>query len=200
MGTGTGFYVSRQGHIATNQHVVTGCGTVAIQGPDGRETPLRVLVNDRRNDLALLQQPEVATPSVTFRDPQRPVRQGETLLAMGYPLGAALGNQASINAGMLTAPRGAGGADNRFTLNAPINGGNSGGPIFDDGGLVMGVVVAGLTGDIQNVNFGIPGALLLQLLASIDQRPEIAGPREPMKPADLFERNAPLVMQLRCRA
>lgn len=200
LGTGTGFFVSTSGHVATNQHVVHGCGTVAILRPDGQQIRLRLLQNDPRNDLALLQLPGAATPAVRFRDPTRPMRQGEQVLTMGYPLGSRLGNQVNINTGILAAMRGPRGSENRFTLSAPLNGGNSGGPIFDDAGLVVGVAVAGFGGEIQNVNFGIPERYLLEMLRSIDIRPETVVPQEPVKPADLFERNAPMVMQLGCFA
>ncbi|CAH0152014.1 S1C family serine protease [Roseomonas sp. CECT 9278] len=198
LGTGSGFFVTRAGHIATNQHVVHGCGSMVVMRPDGQTIRLRVLQNDPRNDLALLQLPEARTPAVTFRDPLRPMRQGEALLAMGYPLGARLGNQVTISTGILTALRGARGSENRFTLSAPLNGGNSGGPIYDDAGLVVGVAVSVSTGNVQSVNFGVPARLLIELLASANITPETTAPREPIKPADVFERNAPMVMQLGC--
>lgn len=201
LGGGTGFYATRNGLIVTNRHVTRMCNSVRLQ-VGGASVPLEMIVDDPVNDLAVLRGPSRATPAVVFRAEGQPARLGEPVLAIGYPIGAAVGNQVFPVSGSISAVAGRQGRDNEFSMTAPINPGHSGGPIFDESGLLVGVAVAGITriGDrnIQNVNFGIRASVLRRLLRSINADVEEAPPGTPIRTPDLIDRALPMVLNLSC--
>ena len=156
---GTGFVVSNQGHILTNNHVVAGCKTLTTH--DGK--PLRVLSRNATSDLALLQADFASSAVAVFRTGPAP-KLGDSVVAFGFPLPGLLSSEGNVSVGILSATSGLQN-DVRFVqISAPVQPGNSGGPLFDSSGHVIGVVVAKLdavkvaqlTGDVpQNVNFAV---------------------------------------------
>lgn len=156
--TGTGFYIAPDGYLVTNAHVVEGCKRMTLKG--GAE--LEVLDVEEDQDLALLKA-AAAGPPLMVRD-GRGVRLAEDLLVAGFPLGGILSSGINVTVGTVSALAGLGDDDRRFQFTAPVQPGNSGGPVLDMSGNVIGVVVSKLdamsiqkeVGDIpQNVNFGI---------------------------------------------
>jgi S1-C subfamily serine protease len=160
---GTGFFVSAEGHILTNNHVVAGCRTLTTG--DGR--PLDVLNRNVDSDLALLLQPNhnesANAPVAVFRTGSAP-ELGDAVVAFGFPLPGVLSSEGNVSTGILSATSGLGNDVRFIQISAPVQPGNSGGPLFDSSGHVIGVVVAKLdavkiaqaTGDIpQNVNFAV---------------------------------------------
>ncbi|MDP3494021.1 MAG: serine protease, partial [Hyphomonadaceae bacterium] len=157
-GTGTGFYIAPAGYLVTNAHVVEGCKRVTLKSGD----VLQVLDVQADQDLALLKG-DVAGPVLSVRD-GRGVRLAEDLLVAGFPLGGILSSGINVTVGTVSALLGIGDDENRFQFTAPVQPGNSGGPVLDMSGNVIGVVVSKLdamsvqneVGDIpQNVNFGV---------------------------------------------
>jgi hypothetical protein len=158
--TGTAFVVSSQGHLLTNRHVVGNCQQVRLAGSD---KPLKVLPQDEANDLALLQMTGKPKAVAVFRT-ANDVRQGESIAVYGYPLEGALAAGGNLSPGVVSALAGLGNNTSHIQITAPVQQGNSGGPVLDGKGQVVGVVVqkldavkvAKLTGDVpQNVNFAI---------------------------------------------
>lgn len=158
--TGTAFIVSNQGHLLTNRHVVGNCQQVRVAGSD---KPLKVLSQDEANDLALLQMTGKPKTVVVFRA-ANDLRQGESIAVYGYPLEGALATGGNLSPGVVSALAGLGNNTSQIQITAPVQQGNSGGPVLDGKGQVVGVVVqklnavkvAKLTGDVpQNVNFAI---------------------------------------------
>ncbi|ODS68322.1 MAG: hypothetical protein ABS38_06920 [Acidovorax sp. SCN 68-22] len=157
---GTAFVVSSQGHLLTNRHVVGNCQQVRLAGSD---KPLKVLPQDEANDLALLQMTGKPKAAAVFRA-ANDLRQGESIAAYGYPLQGALAAGGNLSPGVVSALAGLGNNTSHIQITAPVQQGNSGGPVLDSKGQVVGVVVqkldavkvAKLTGDVpQNVNFAI---------------------------------------------
>ncbi len=157
---GTAFVVSNQGHLLTNRHVVGNCQQVRLSGSD---KPLKVLPQDEANDLALLQMTDKPKAVAVFRA-ANDLRQGESIAVYGYPLQGALAAGGNLSPGVVSALAGLGNNTSQIQITAPVQQGNSGGPVLDDKGQVVGVVVqkldavkvAKLTGDVpQNVNFAI---------------------------------------------
>ena len=156
---GTGFVVSSQGHILTNNHVVAGCRALTTR--EGK--PLHVLSRNASSDLALLQADFAPSSVAVFRAGPSP-KLGDSVVAFGFPLPGLLSSDGNVSAGILSATSGLQN-DVRFVqISAPVQPGNSGGPLFDTSGHVIGVVVAKLdairvaqaTGDVpQNVNFAV---------------------------------------------
>ena len=157
---GTAFFVSKQGHLLTNRHVVQNCQQVRLAGSD---KPLKVLPQDEVNDLALLQTTGMPKAMAVFRA-ANDLRQGENIAAYGYPLLGALAAGGNLSPGVVSALAGLGNNTSQIQITAPVQQGNSGGPVLDGKGQVVGVVVqkldavkvAKLTGDVpQNVNFAV---------------------------------------------
>lgn len=157
---GTAFFVSKKGHLLTNRHVVHDCQQIRLAGSDN---PLKVLPQDEVNDLALLQTTGKPKAVAVFRA-ANDLRQGESIAAYGYPLQGALAAGGNLSPGVVSALAGLGNNTSQIQITAPVQQGNSGGPVLDGKGQVVGVVVqkldavkvAKLTGDVpQNVNFAI---------------------------------------------
>jgi S1-C subfamily serine protease len=198
--SGTGFFIDTLGDIVTNAHVVDSCRSVTVGG-----RPLRVLRIDRQNDLALLRRSEPGEP-LPLRG-GRPIRPGESLIVLGFPLSGLLSSQASVTTGTVSALAGPG-DDTRFIqMSAPVQPGNSGGPVLDQYGAVVAVVVAKLnaiavarlTGDIpENVNFALSEGTLRNFLDASDAPYQtIAAVRE-LSAADVAARSRRSVVQLAC--
>jgi S1-C subfamily serine protease len=197
---GSGFYISRDGDILTNNHVVYGCRTVAILRDDGRPLTLRVLGQDVRDDLAVLRQDGVTTAPLRFRDPSIRVAGGETATALGYPLSFDLGAQLKISSGFVSATEVAG-APAQFQMQTPINPGNSGGPVLDSSGEVIGVSVAQLRPSrAENVNFAVRGDVAQRFARSLGVK-IVRAPRDgaaKMSPRRIYATEGPSVVPLEC--
>jgi S1-C subfamily serine protease len=156
---GSGFFVTKDGYVLTNNHVVEGCKTIATS--DGKTLTLV----DRRQavDLALLKANGNTEATAVFRSGPAPMA-GDTVYAFGFPLPDILSDSGNVSMGILSATAGINDDVRMIQISAPVQPGNSGGPLLDSGGHVIGVVVAKLdalatarqTGDIpQNVNFAV---------------------------------------------
>lgn len=171
VGTGTGFFVSREGHLLTNNHVVDGCDRM-VTSSGGHSVTVAVVATDKVNDLALLKFPRTVAHAAAFRD--RPgIRPADTVLVIGYPLHGILTSGAQVTVGTVSALAGPNDDVTLIQISAPVQPGNSGGPLLDRGGHVVGVVVARLdaialaaagAGIPQNVNFGIKGSVARNFL------------------------------------
>jgi hypothetical protein len=200
--TGTGFYVTDAGHVLTNQHVVDGCSIVGIYRPNGERVRLRLIASDEDNDLALLQQEGAQTAATPFRPADVPVRAGDRVVIVGWPARQELGH-VNVTEGLVAGLRGARGDERQFQYTAPTQAGNSGGPIFDEAGRVIGVVVAQLTGvggdrQAQNVNFGIRQDIVRKFLEANGVNPSDDTAGTPVRPADILDRSLPSVLPLDC--
>jgi TPR repeat protein len=171
VGTATAFVVSDQGHLLSNHHVVSGCSQVRLAGS---EKPLKLLPQDATNDLALLQMLDKPQAVAVFRA-ANDLRQGESIVIYGYPLEGTLAAGGNLSPGVVSALAGLGNNTSQIQITAPVQPGNSGGPVLDGKGQVVGVVVqkldavkvAKLTGDVpQNVNFAINEATTRTFLNS----------------------------------
>ncbi len=161
--TGSGFVVSPAGYALTNHHVVEGCGELRL--PTG--VSIAHVASDLQTDLALLKIPGEFPDSASFRA-GRGIRAGDDVVAIGFPLQGILTSDPSVTTGTISALAGPGDDRRVLQMTAPVQPGNSGGPLLDMSGNVVGVVVskldaleiAELTGDIpQNVNFAVHASL-----------------------------------------
>ncbi len=140
MAQGSGFFISADGYVVTNNHVVDHAKEVTVITADGKSIPARVVGTDAKTDLALLKVKEGSNyPYVSFAS-QAP-RVGDWVIAVGNPFG--LGG--TVTAGIVSARGrdiGAGPYDDFLQIDAPVNHGNSGGPTFNAQGEVVGVNTA----------------------------------------------------------
>jgi S1-C subfamily serine protease len=166
---GTGFYVTAAGHLVTNHHVAGACSNV--QTSDG--TSLKLIGSDKSADLALLQAIG-KTPRVSASFRHTDAQIGEPIIVFGFPLPGILSTSGNLTTGAVSATSGIRNDPRRIQISAPIQPGNSGGPLLDQTGNIIGVVVTKLDagkvaealGDIpQNVNFAIKGSEVVAFLA-----------------------------------
>ena len=189
--SGSGFFISKLGHVLTNQHVVDNCKQVTVGDNSKKQVTARVLETDRRNDLALLRISSMEMASaqtktlvaklgltitpLASQGLLRPesVELGEDVVVAGFPFGNIFSNAVKITKGVVSAKRGAGDDSGQFQIDAAVQPGNSGGPIYDENGSIIGVVVSQLnklkfakvTGAIpENINFGIKASTVRQFL------------------------------------
>lgn len=154
---GSGFFISAEGYIVTNNHVVANADEITIGLSDGTEYDARIIGLDEQTDLALLKvDADVDFPFVSFEDEPN-YRVGDWVIAVGNPFG--LGGTAT--AGIISAigrPIGNSTYNDFIQVDAPINRGNSGGPTFDLAGNVIGVnsQIFSPTGGNVGIGFAIP--------------------------------------------
>jgi len=191
---GTGFFITSKGHMLTNAHVVSGCTTVSVfHGTDAPRTG-RVLAQDKTNDLAIIAT-ELTPDAVAVL--HGTVRLGEQVEAFGFPFSGLLSSGGNFTLGNVTALTGLRDDSRILQISAPVQPGNSGGPLLDEAGRVVGVVVSKLnaikvaiaTEDMpQNVNFAIKANVAQSFVES--QGITIRGAPEDapaMRPPDIAE-------------
>ena len=186
--SGTGFVVA-DGKVMTNNHVVDQCRRMVIRNASGTRLPARVDATDRRRDLALMTVSATAGPPLTFRD-NPPVQRGENVVTYGFPLSGLVSSGPTLTTGDVSALTGLRDNPLHIQISAPVQQGNSGGPLLDAQGNVIGVVVsklsavrvAAVTGDIpQNVNFAIKGTEALAFLRANGVQPHAVASDGPDK-------------------
>ena len=180
--TGTSF-VAAEGRLLTNHHVVDGCRRMVARNARGVEQTAQVIATDRRRDLALLTVPKEFGPPLSFRTGPE-VKRGETVVTYGFPLFGLLSSGPTLTTGAISALSGLRDNQTNYQISAPVQPGNSGGPLLDGQGNVIGVVVAKLNaariaemtdGDIpQNVNFAVKGGPALDFLREHGVAPQTA--------------------------
>ena len=203
--SGTAFAVS-PGLLVTNQHVVDGCASVEVVAADGRRTGA-VVDADALIDLALIRVTGLKGATARLRSP-RNVRLGEAVMVFGFPLSGSLTSGGNFTSGLVSGLRGLRDAAGEIQITAPVQPGNSGGPVLDASGLVVGVVQAKLdalrsaitTGDIpQNVNFAVSLDVLAEFLAKNKVSVRDAAPTKPLDTAAVAELAQSFTYRVECR-
>jgi len=165
---GSGFIIDPSGLIVTDNHVIDGADAISITLNDGTVLPATLVGHDDKTDLALLRvHPKAPLPSAHFGDSDH-ARIGDWVIAIGNPFG--LGS--SVTAGIVSARNrdiAAGPYDEFIQTDAPINQGNSGGPLFDMDGNVVGVATAifSPSGGSVGVGFAIPSNLAREVISQL---------------------------------
>ena len=168
--SGTGFYVSNAGHVITNDHVVDGCKDIKVQST-GTDISTVILATDPKNDLALLKASH--TPSMYFSISNNDPEELQDVIVAGYPFGDAFSSTIKFTQGVVSSLAGIGNDYSQFQIDAAIQPGNSGGPIVDSYGNILGVAVAKLGlkkimddyGVVpENTNFGIKASAVRNLM------------------------------------
>ncbi len=167
--TGTGFFVGADGYVVTNAHVIEGCETPKIVCGSTEPADAYIVACDVRNDLALL---KVAFSHDHVARLRRGVKVGEELAAFGFPLFGSLSASGNFTLGNVSALMGMQNDSRHIQITAPIQPGNSGGPVVDRAGNLIGVAVSGLLkhnrGAAQNIGFAINMNTLMTFLNAHD--------------------------------
>jgi S1-C subfamily serine protease len=203
--SGSGFAINRRGYVLTSLHVVEGCAEITAKPAGGKSIRAETVARDLANDLALI---KVAAASATaaFRFDQ-PMRAGDSIVAVGYPLPSLLASEAKISTGTVSALAGMHNDARHLQIAAPIQRGNSGGPLLDSKGHVTGIVVskldalkvAGAMGDLpQNVSFAVKAAVARAFLDGAGAAYDTAGPGRELKPAEIGEKAKSFTLRIEC--
>lgn len=169
--TGTGFFVSSNGDLITNAHVVEGCDSAIVRLDDSRMSPTVIVAKDTLADLALLRS-TVPNPSFAVFHSGAPIRLGSDIELFGFPLLDMLTNTGNFVTGTVAALAGPGNDASLIQITAPVQSGNSGGAVLDRSGNAVAVVVSKTntvpnekgSEVVQSVNFAISGDVVKSFL------------------------------------
>ncbi len=162
---GSAVFVSKNGDVLTNEHVIQGCERIRI---NPQRIDVKVIAKDVKNDLALLRIEGSTTPPAAQFRLGRGIRSGDEVIAVGYPLKGLLSSGPVVTNGIVNALSGAANDSSNFQLSATVQPGSSGGGVWDRDGLFVGLVKARYlstsTVNAQNINFGINLATIMGFL------------------------------------
>jgi S1-C subfamily serine protease len=194
--TGTGFFVSKTGHVLTNEHVIKGCSEFQVSRTGAPATSARLVASDAANDLALLQTDATPgpVPPISVR-----ARIGENVYVYGFPLAGTLASSGNFTVGHVSATAGLNDDTRKLQISAPVQPGNSGGPLIDQFGNVVGVIVSQLRGTAQNVNFAIKSTIALNFLDANRIEPSLDVATTALEPAKVAEQALSFTVQVICR-
>lgn len=167
-GNGSGFFVGKN-IIATNNHVVEGASEIDVliqTGSDVKTYSTKVLCVDKTNDLALLMIDDEEfshISTIPYNIHQRTIDVGSSIFTMGYPMAQIMGSEIKVTDGIISSKTGYEGQISVYQISAPIQPGNSGGPMFDKEGNLVGITSAGIP-DANNVGYSIKSSYLCQLM------------------------------------
>ena len=202
LSTGTGFYVSDNGHVLTNAHVIENCTTISVNGE-----PAKVSAKSNNFDLAILKAPPITADRVAAFE-QSSAQLNQDVTVVGFPLAGILGG-INVTRGAVSSMKGLGGDEATMQITAPVQPGNSGGPVLSQSGNVLGVVVSKLDaqyiadsiGDIpQNINFAIRGYAAKVFLELNGIAPVISTNQEPFTAIQLAARARNFTTIIECNA
>lgn len=199
--SGTGFFVSHDGIVLTNAHVVAECASIAVDG-----NPAIVVDESADFDLAILQTDRKGQ-QVVAKFASDPAQLNSDVTVAGYPLSGLLGGL-NVTRGAVSSLKGLLGDNLNMQISAPVQPGNSGGPIMNSSGEIVGVVVAKLdakmvaevTGDIpQNVNFAIRGEIAKLYLFQNGVEPILSREAAQLSPVEIASEAAKFTAYVECK-
>lgn len=167
--SGTGFAISSNGYIVTNYHVIENAKSIEVKGINGnftRKLSAKVVVSDEKNDLAVIKIEDsrfttLGTIPYNFRKGVADV--GENIFVLGYPLTTTMGEEVKLTNGIVSSRTGFKGDITLYQISAPVQPGNSGGPLFDKNGNLLGVINAKHS-YAENAGYAIKVSYLISLM------------------------------------
>ena len=178
-GNGTGFFISRSGHIVTNNHVIDDASDIAVEFKyknEIKEFNAKVIKVDEANDLAIIKIEDSQFSNISvipYSFKTRSADVGTEVFALGYPMALSImGKDIKFTDGKISSKTGFNGDITTYQIQVPIQPGNSGGPLFDTKGNLIGITSSGVSRKLdltENVNYAIKSSYLLNL---IDVLPE----------------------------
>lgn len=204
--TGTGIVVTREGHVLTNEHVVRQCDALELIDDVNARYKATLKASDAARDLALLAAETRSAAVAVFRKDPIP-KLGEAVTIVGYPLVAVLGTRPSVGFGHVTSTVGVRGNPAQMQISVPVQRGASGGPVLDQSGHVIGVVVSKLDalklaeklGDLaQNVNFAVRGDTVRAFLEAQRVDFSVSDNTTKLENTELASRGAAMTVRVRC--
>jgi len=204
---GSGVVIGTQGEILTNAHVVEDCQKITVQFSSQDSEVAVLIARDQKNDLALIKTGKLSASIAAFRE-GAPVRPGDSVVVLGYPLSGLLASTVNVSVGNANALAGLGDDSRYLQISAPVQPGNSGGPLLDTSGHLIGVVTskldpiryAKITGDIpQNVNFALKAEVARTFLDSKSIAYRTARSEQSLSPPDVGDIARPFTVHIQCQ-
>ena len=167
--SGSGFFLSQDGYIITNYHVIENARTIKVSGiNDDYKTSYtaRVEISDKQNDLAILKITDTSfksLPSIPYTFKYTTSSVGEDCFVLGYPLISTMGMDIKLTNGIISSKTGFEGNIAEYQMSAPVQPGNSGGPLFDKNGNIIGVVCAKHR-EAENAGYAIKASYIRNLV------------------------------------
>ena len=194
--SGTGFFISNDGTMITNNHVIEGCSQI-VSIYENREIKSSLINTDVKNDLAIIK--SNIKPQKFYSISKKDADLLENVIIAGYPLGKKISSEIKATSGTVTALAGYDNNYAEFQTDAALNSGNSGGPIINNNGEVVGVAVAKWQEEgVESFNFGIKSSTLITFLNSTNiNYSEIVNKN--LKKNDLIELIKSATVYLECR-
>jgi serine protease Do len=203
--SGTGFFVTSMGHVLTNNHVIKDCTKIWAAAPGEPRQTANLIARDEKNDLAILKtgiKPELV-PAFNNRP-----KIGEDIYVYGFPLSGLLATSGNFTVGNITATAGLEDDSSMLQISAPVQPGNSGGPVMDKAGNIAGVTVSKLnalqiakvTDDVpQNVNFAIKAAIAENFLETNNITPNSALSDKQLETTSLADLSRRFTVRVTCQ-
>ena len=174
-GSGSGFFVSEDGYIATNHHVIEDASTIEVTFQRNGVTESHaasVVLSDRQNDLAILKIDDdfAKMKPIPYNFSSSVKETGSEVFTLGYPIASVMGDEVKFTDGKISSKTGIQGDVTKYQITVPIQPGNSGGPLFDTGGNVVGITSSALNKDYyrsENVNYAVKFIYLQSLIDSL---------------------------------
>jgi len=172
IGSGSGFYINNKGYALTNNHVIDICAQ-SIAVIDGKETLFRVVATDKTNDVAVLKTDYKSRNYIKINEDG--AKLGENVIAVGYPLAGRLSDSVKITRGIVSSLSGLDNNIGQIQIDAALQPGNSGGPVLNENGELIGIASAGLNKLLmakeakyipENVNFAVASPIVVNILKS----------------------------------
>ena len=170
IGSGSGFYINNKGYALTNNHVVDVCKQM-VAVVDGREILFRVLNTDKTNDVAIIKTDQRSPNFIKINE--EGAKLGEDIIAVGYPLSDKLSDSVKITRGIVSSLSGIDNNSGQIQIDAALQPGNSGGPVINESGELIGIASAGLNKLLmakeakyipENVNFAVSSSIVTNIL------------------------------------
>ena len=199
-------FVSKFRHIVTNQHAVNQCKKITVGNSMTAQMPADLIASDKRNDLAILQTISMDMASADTKSfvqklaiqivpvlsgglmRSDDVVGGEEIFVAGYPLGNMVSDQMKLTDGIVSATKGLDNDVSQFEISSVVRKGNSGGPIYDSKGNIVGVVVERFNVNrSDNVNFAIKGSTVKQFLSAHNVSTKWSNRQDDMSTKDIYK-------------
>jgi len=177
--SGTGFALSSNGYIVTNHHVTNGATKIKVKGVKGdfsKTYSAKVIIEDKNNDLSII---KIDDPNFTnlgtlpYNINSKLKDVGNSVYALGYPLRATMGDEVKLTDGIISSKTGFQGDITTYQITVPVQPGNSGGPLFDSNGNVIGIIKAKHIG-AENASYAIKTSYLISLIQVMNTFPNLS--------------------------
>ncbi len=199
---GSGFLIGSGGYVLTSAHVVEGKDQVKVQGIKGdfsASFAAEVVALDQASDLALL---KINSNLITFEDPpfrlltSKEVRKAESVFTLGYPMESTLGKEVKVTEGIVSSLSGFGNNISEFQISVPVQPGNSGGPLFNEKGELVGVISAKIRSDVvDQVSYAVKSDYISFFLDQAGYSPKMLNGESPAERSlpDIVEQVTPFI-------